>query len=310
MTAMTVHEPMSPGLTRVWELDRVLYDGATPYQYVVIGDTAHGRTLFSDGDRQSSELSQLVYHEALMLPGLLLADRIDHVLIIGSSEGVASQIAVAAGARHVDHVDIDEQAVRLCAEHLPYGYERDELAAAERGDGPVRVHYADGWRFVEEAAAGPVRYDLVVIDLPDERPGEEAQHNRLYGIDFLRQCEKLLAPGGVVASQAGCPTLWRQDTLRACWERFAAVFATCVYYGSDEHEWAFVASRADLLEDPVGAMAERLATLPYRASSIDTETLVSATVPPPSLRVSGSHSASSAARNRLIAPSCLRSRCQ
>ena len=111
----------------------VLFDEHTGYQRMLIGRTAQGVSLFCDDERQSTEESQLVYHEALMVPAMLLADRVRRVLIIGSSEGVASQLAVAFGATEVDHVDIDRVAVRTCAELLPYGYTPEELSAAEAG---------------------------------------------------------------------------------------------------------------------------------------------------------------------------------
>lgn len=270
-------EPLGPGLTRTWELSEVLVDTRTAYQHVVIARTTQGVTLFCDNDRQSTEASQLVYHEALLVPALLLARRIDRVLIIGSSEGVVSQLAVAAGAGQVDHVDIDREAVELCARHLPYGYSEADLSAG----GPVRVHYTDGWEFVATSAD---RYDIVVVDLPDEHPGP-AQHNRLYQVDFLQRCRALLAPGGVVASQAGCPTLWRNATLHQSWHRFNEAFSTVVYFGSDEHEWAFLSGVAEPLPDPTAHMIERLATLPYRPTSIDADTLRGNTIPAHSLRV-------------------------
>src|SRR5215470_7297308 len=181
-----LHEPLAPGLRRSWLLDEVLWAGDTGFQHVVIARTEQGVTLFCDGERQSSELGQLAYHEALLVPALLLAERVERVLVVGSSEGVVSQLAVAAGARTVDHVDIDRECVRRCAELLPYGYSAAELAAAERGDSPVRVHYADGWDFVA-AASG---FDVIVVDLPDERDNQTAQHNRLYGVEFLRRCAR------------------------------------------------------------------------------------------------------------------------
>ena len=178
---------MAPGLTRSWRLAEIICEVRTEFQELVIGRTEQGIALFSDGERQSTEFSQLVYHEALLVPALLLADRIERVLIIGSGEGVVSQLAVAAGATHVDHVDIDREAVRLCAEHLPYGYSTDELLSAESGLGPVTVHYRDGWSFVEQSV---VSYDIVVVDLPDER-SDPAQHNRLYDIEFLEKCRNI-----------------------------------------------------------------------------------------------------------------------
>ncbi|MFC4945569.1 spermidine synthase [Pseudonocardia sp. GCM10023141] len=280
-TTTRIHEPMGPGLTRVWELEEVLWEGDTAFQHVVIARTAQGVALFCDDDRQSTELSQLVYHEALMVPALLLADRVDAVLVVGSSEGVVCQQAVAAGASRVDHVDIDEQAVRLCAEHLPYGYAPAELDRAEQGDGPIRVHYADGYRFVAETRD---RYDIVLVDLPDERADVDAQHNRLYGTEFLRMCRAALTPGGVVVTQAGCPTLWRNDTLRTSWRRFTETFDTTAYYGCDEHEWAYLFGRADVVADPTALMISRLDACGYRPVSIDAAALTGCSVPPFSVR--------------------------
>ncbi|QFZ22469.1 spermidine synthase [Saccharothrix syringae] len=278
-----IREPLAAGLTRHWDVDEVVVDTRTAFQHLVIARTAQGLSLFCDDDRQSTEFSQLTYHEALMVPALLLADRVDRVLVIGSSEGVVCQMAVAAGASVVDHIDIDEQAVKLCAEHLPYGYTLDELALAEKGEGPVRVRYIDGYEYIRTTSE---RYDIVLVDLPDERE-EEAQHNRLYGEEFLRMCKALLTPGGVVVSQAGCQTMWRNTTLVRMWQRFNDVFGTVAYYGSDEHEWAYLFGRADEVADPTALMVERLPACGYRPESIDELALRGNSIPPYRVRHAG-----------------------
>ncbi|GBG40891.1 alanine racemase [Mycobacterium montefiorense] len=270
-------EPLAPGLTRSWHISKVICDVDTEFQNLVIGHTHQGVALFSDGERQSTEFSQLVYHEALLVPALLLAGDIDRVLVIGSGEGVVSQLAISAGATHVDHVDIDREAVRLCAQHLPYGYTVDELHRAETGFGPVAVHYCDGWEFVERSTTP---YDIAVIDLPDERT-EPAQHNRLYDTEFLQRCRDI---SHVVVAQAGCPTLWRNESLHTSWQRFRETFGTVLYFGSDEHEWAFLSGLTETHDDPVALMSARLPTLPYRPGTVDTETLRASTIPPKSLR--------------------------
>jgi spermidine synthase len=284
MTTQIV-EPMGEGLTRVWDVSEVVLDMRTDYQHVVIGRTSQGLSLFCDSERQSTEASQLVYHEALMVPPMLLADTVERVLIIGSSEGVASQLAIAYGAELVDHVDIDAETVRACAQHLPYGYTPEELTEAERGTGRVRVHYRDGWEFLTTTTT---RYDVVVIDLPDENADPEAQHNRLYSKEFLRRCSDVLAPGGVVCCQAGCPTLWRNDTLLAAWQRFTESFGTVVYFGSDEHEWAFLSGRPDEHPNAVESMIDKLPESEYQPESIDSETLRGCTVTPRSVRLRAS----------------------
>ncbi|MFC5994762.1 adenosylmethionine decarboxylase [Pseudonocardia hispaniensis] len=282
--ARTVTEPIGPGLVRRWDLGRVRYRATTPYQRVLIADTAHGVTLFCDDERQSAAATQLAYHEALFVPAVLLAERCARVLVIGSSEGVVSELAVGSGAHRVDHVDIDPDCVRACAQHLPYGYTPDALAAAERHEGPVHLHYGDGRQWVERTGD---RYDIIVVDLPDERPGEPAaQLNRLYAADFLGRCKDRLAPGGVLVSQAGNPALWRSETLRAAWRRFHDVFGAngVVYLGSDEHEWSFLFGCARPWPDPVAAMRTRLDALPVRPVYLDALTLESRTVPPISIR--------------------------
>lgn len=283
-----VSERLGAGLSRRWEISDVLFEAHTGFQNLLIARTGEGVALFCDDERQSTEASQLIYHEALLVPAMLLAERTRRVLIIGSSEGVLSRIAADEGAE-VDHVDIDRVAVRACAEHLPYGYTPETLKAAERGQGPIRVHYQDGWEFVAGSDGG---YDLVLIDLPDEDPAAAEQspgkspepHDRLYSTGFLRRCAGLLTPEGVVASQAGCAVKGRNDTLIRAWQRFGEVFGTTVYYGSDEHVWSFLSGRLDEVADPVAVMTERLGKLRYRPETIDAEALRGNTVPPLGIR--------------------------
>jgi spermidine synthase len=287
-----IHEPLGSGLTRVWDLDEVIYEGDTAFQHVVIAKTSgQGIGLFCDNDRQSTDFSQIVYHEALLVPALLLADKVDRVLVVGSSEGVVCKIAVEFGARHVDHVDIDEQVVKLCAKHLPYGYTESELDSAERGDGPITVHYADGYEFVRRVAQSgdaAERYDIVLVDLPDERDDDEtAQHNRLYGAEFMAMCGAATTNGGVVVNQAGCPTLWRNETLIRSLRRFGETFGTVSCFASDEHEWAFMFGRTDRVTDPTGLMVSRLAGSKYQPVSIDEDALRGRTVLPYHVRHAG-----------------------
>lgn len=282
----TVTEPISEGLTRSWRLGRVHHVAHTGFQKVVVADTAQGVTLFCDDERQSTEHTQRTYHEALVWPGALLARNLDRVLVVGSSEGVACEMAVAAGASRVDHVDIDAEAVRICAGHLPYGYTPEALAAAERGDGPVTLTYTDGRRFVLDSTE---QWDLIIVDLPDERPEEpDAQINQLYSEDFVRACAERLTPGGVLVFQAGSPAVWRDATLRAAWQRFDSVFGATggrgVYIGCEEHEWAFLAGVREPLDDPGETAAARLASMPSRPREWDETSLRHRLVAPLSLR--------------------------
>ena len=158
-----------------------------------------------------------------------------------------------------------------------------ELTAAEKGEGPVTIHFADGWSFLDTAP--PEGYDIVVVDLPDERADDaDGQHNRLYGLEFVQRCQSVLSAGGVVAFQGGCPTVWRNETLIRAYNRFQSAFETVTYFGSDEHEWAFLFGRVEPIDDPINLMLEALPTSGYEPRTIDDASLIGATVAPYSLR--------------------------
>ncbi|MEV4079832.1 spermidine synthase [Nonomuraea fuscirosea] len=302
---MTRHitEPLAPGLTRTWTVSEVLFEAQTPYQHMLIGRTEHGITLFSGNidaadvmERQSAEKgpSQLVYHEALMVPALALAGpgrapARDRVLIVGSSEGVAAQMARNAGAAHIDHVDIDRECVQACARYLPYGYTPAEVDAALAGEGRVRLHIEDGLQFVEArlkenrtlSAEDRTSYDVIVIDVQDEHPTGGAQHNRLYAPYFLQRCKDLLTPDGVLSTQAGSFILWQQDTLRQTLKRYSELFPSILCYSSWEHGWSFVTGKKSASANPLPTeLQRRLAKLPFQPVTLDALSAASATILP------------------------------
>lgn len=266
----------------------MLYEGTTPYQHVVVARTHLGSTLFCDDNPQSGELGQLAFHEAELVPAMLLAERVTNVLVIGCSEGTVPQIAAAAGAQ-VDHVDIDPDCVRICAEYLPYGFSPDELWRAEHGAGPIQLYYQDGAEFVR-ARSGASRYDVIVLDLPEEQEDAEYEHNSLYGAAFLQECRELLHPGGVISTHVSRPylSLPTSDSVASLirpWQRFGEVFGTRVYFRSDEQPWgAVMLGRRESLREPVTDMLKRLSALPYRPRTIDELALMSATHLPLVLR--------------------------
>lgn len=85
-------------------------------------------------------------------------------------------------------------------------------------------------------------------------------------------------------SQAGCQTLWRNTTLIRMWQRFHTVFDSVTYYGSDEHEWAYLFGRVDPVDDPAALMCARLAACGYRPRTIDALALMGNGVAPISVR--------------------------
>lgn len=279
-----VEEQLSSGLARVWEIDEVIAAERTAYQDVLIARTAHGMTLFCNRERQSSELTQLIYHEGQFIPAALLAGQRKRVLVIGSSEGVVVQLALWCGAEHVVHVDIDRRCVDLCAEHLPYGYSKRDVERYEKGTETVQLLFEDGSAVVDRLKAENQHFDIIVMDLPDEEIDSDNQHNRLYQRAFLEDLRDLLEPDGVVISQAGCASFWRNQTLARTFQRFSDTFASTVYFELTEQDWVWVVGCNAATPDPVATMQHTLKTLPYLPRFVDGNLIAAATMPPVGLR--------------------------
>ncbi|NYH79054.1 spermidine synthase [Actinopolyspora biskrensis] len=285
-----LREPIRDDLVDMWRLHEVHCTVDTDFQRVLIANTRLGVTLFCDDNPQSAENGQLIFHEAELIPAVLLAEHVRSILVIGCSEGTVPLIAAELGTEHVDHVDIDPECVRLCADHLPYGYTPEDLKRAERGEGVVRLHYADGADFVTEALRRGDRYDVIVLDLPEEDENPAAGHNAMYGQGFFTTYRKLLTPGGVLSthvsrSHLSFPTAETAESLRRPWTQLGNTFGTRVFFRSTEHPWAAImlATPAEL-DEPVRLMRERLPELARAPRTIDAAELRGATYPPLALR--------------------------
>lgn len=285
MIKKIIKEETAPGLSNIWELNEVLFDSKTDYQEVVIGRGSHGITLFCGNERQSSELSQQIYHEGQWFPAVLLSESLSRVLIIGSSEGVITQMAKASGADNVVHVDIDEECVRVCAKYLPYGYTEKDIESHLQNREGVKLLFQDGFKFVDECLLNNEVFDVVVMDLPDEHVGNiNAQQNRLYEKSFLEKISKILSPKGVFITQAGCPTYWRNQSLRHAWERMNLVFSGVAYFEMEEQNWSWIVGGNFITTDVATQMIKKLDRLSFKPKFIDETAITRATLLPISIR--------------------------
>ena len=280
-----LYEPIANGLERRWRLNRLICEKRTKYQHFIIAETEQGISLFCNSERQSTELSQLLYHEGQIIPAALSAGKIENVLVIGSSEGVVCEIAVELGAKLVVHVDIDQECVEACAKHLPYGYSETQLKEAVSGKGRVRIKYADGIEFVQQhAELGGAKFDIVILDLPDENVNYNAQQNRAYAENFLESVKLIRADNGSVICQAGCTTLWRNEALRNLWLRMGRVFSNRIFFELNEQDWCWIVGCNSGRQITSAEMAEKLRLLSYSPVHIDEQTIMAGTIPPLSLR--------------------------
>ena len=188
------YEYITPDLLQAERVERVVYRGRTPYQSVVVQDTAcFGRTLVLDNKTQSTELDEFVYHEALVHPSLIAHPTPRRVFVAGGGEGATIREVLAHHAvERVVMVDIDRQVVDLCKEHLA-GHHQGAF-----DDPRLELHFADALGFLD---ASSERFDVAIIDVPD--PLEAGPAYLLYTQEFYDLLRKRLRSDGLMVAQSG-----------------------------------------------------------------------------------------------------------
>lgn len=192
---LIVHEPLIQGVSLQITIDRLIAHAVTPYQECIIADTsAYGRALFLDGLIQSAACDEALYHEILVHPALVAHGRPRRVLIGGTGEGATlREVLRHPSVESVLCVDLDEEVVALCREHLPRWHD----GAFE--DPRVECRIEDFEATIADAAAGA--YDVIVSDITD--PVDEGPSVRLWTRPWYREIARVLADDGVFILQAG-----------------------------------------------------------------------------------------------------------
>ncbi len=189
---LTFSDTSDPFDEYVYRLSSVVFSGATQFQHVLIADTYNwGRILALNEAIQSSEDDEALYHEMLVQPAMLCHASPHNVLIIGGGEGATlREVLVHRAVQSVTMVDIDQELVELCRQHL---------VAWHRGafdDPRVRLIYEDGRTFIEHDR---YLYDIVIVDVVDMLDNSPAQS--LYTKQFYQKLYHRLSKGAIVVIQ-------------------------------------------------------------------------------------------------------------
>ena len=147
------------------------------------------RQIFSNGIAYAGDTPGGKRYMRLLghLPALL-AERQTKALVICVGTGMtAAAVARHAAFERIDLVDISP----VVTETLPW-FRRSNDGVWE--DPRVRLHIADGRRFVASADAGS--YDVITLEPPPPRAAGVAA---LYSTEFYEGAKRLLSPGGAVA---------------------------------------------------------------------------------------------------------------
>jgi spermidine synthase len=236
-------EEFSPTETHHHAIDEVYYAGRTAFQGVgVIRTPVFGKMLILDGDTQSSQNDEKIYHESLVHPALAGAADRSEVLILGGGEGATlREVLRRTDVRRCTMVDIDGDVVELSKKYLP------EWSAGAFDDPRARLIVGDALKFLKEDRD---RYGVVISDLTE--PLEDSPSNVLFNDDVFRDIKARLIDGGVYVLQASTAG-FHNMTLHAKMARtlrrhYTHVASFYTHVPAFDNDWAFIAcsDRIDL----------------------------------------------------------------
>jgi spermidine synthase len=229
-------EEFSPTEQHHHAIEETYFSGQTPFQQVaVVRSAAFGKMLILDGDTQSSQADEQIYHESLVHPALAAtADRAE-VLILGGGEGATLREALRCpDVRRCTMVDIDGDVVELSKRYLP------EWSDGAFDDPRARVIVGDALVFLAEDRD---RYGTIVSDLTE--PLEDSPSNPLFCPQVFENIKRRLRDDGVYVLQASTAGFHNMSlhakmarSLRGYY-RYVRSFYTHV--PAFDNDWAFLA---------------------------------------------------------------------
>jgi len=237
-------ETYTENLIRNILVDKVLFEGKTKHQYVQIFENRmFGKMLFLDKKIQSAAIDESIFHESLVHPALMTHPNPRKVLIIGGGEGATLRETLRHECvRKATMVDIDEQLVRLCQEHLP------EWSSGAFSDPRTKVVFRDASKYVEKCRQ---KFDVVISDLTE--PIEKGPSIHLFTKEFFNRVSRILADDGVFVLQAGSTDIIHNHFFSSCFRTLEQVFPVVRPYWtfmfSFYSPWGFV--MASRKQDPL-----------------------------------------------------------
>ncbi len=175
-------------VARQWQGKEVVHYENSLYQNIVVVKSENQYTFFSDGTPIiTTPVPDIAFVEDLVHIPFLAHGRPEGILILaGGAGGVINEVLKYPTVKTVDYVEIDPALLRIM------GNFATPLTLSELNDPRVRLHYADGRKFIKERGS---RYDVVILGL---HAPSTLQANRFFTVEFFRNLKGVLKPGGIV----------------------------------------------------------------------------------------------------------------
>jgi len=210
------YEECSPNYIRGFKIDRLLYDGKTKYQHVkCIENEMFGKILFLDEKIQSAQIDERIYHETLVHPAMITHPNPEKVLVVGGGEGATiREVLKHTTVKEVTMVDIDEELVEICREHLP------EWSEGAFDDPKTKLVFGDAREYCFDTEE---KFDVVISDLTE--PLEEGLSRNLFTREFFAQLSEVLNDEGIFVLQAGSTDPYYNEFFGSCVKTLKGIFS-------------------------------------------------------------------------------------
>ncbi|KAL7549854.1 hypothetical protein ACHAWF_013114 [Thalassiosira exigua] len=169
--------------------------------------------LYLDGVEQSSLYGEAAYHEALVHPAMLAHPGPKRVAIIGGGEGATlREILKHKTVEEVVMVEIDQELVEICKEHLPEWADCTDNVGSDADscfdDGRASVYFEDAFawfidRFGSDASGDEEKFDVIIMDALDPQRMVEIVGNLYKDNQFMYSLFNGLSDDGVFVVQMG-----------------------------------------------------------------------------------------------------------
>lgn len=193
--------------------DKVVYAKATRFQQLTFTERLRGQglppvyALYINGRLQFSSADEHIYHTFLVHPTLAASARHNKVLIIGGGDGLGLKQVLRWQPEQVTLLDLDADLVKLFKSpdtDMPPRLSRAMLALNGNAlnDPRVTVINDDAFNGVDKLIATGIKYDAIIVDLPDP---SHPDLNKLYSDYFYRKLKELISQDGALTVQSTSP---------------------------------------------------------------------------------------------------------
>ncbi len=229
-------EEFAPSEQHHHAIDELYYSGRSAFQQIaVLRSPVFGKMLVIDGDTQSAQVDERIYHETLVHPALAGAADRREVLVIGGGEGATlREVLRCPDVVACTMVDIDALVVELSKRYLA------EWSQGAFDDARARVIVGDALEFMRATSE---RYGVILSDLTE--PLEDSPSNPLFNDEVFELIKSRLAEGGVYVLQASTGAAINAGLhckmARTLRRHYAHVVSFVTHVPAFDTEWAFLA---------------------------------------------------------------------